>query len=105
MNSLWDIRIFWGLVPKESLCICKLHVDRVDPVNVQYVDDAHDSNFFLTSDHKNIKNEHWRLITYIQQFYPLVLTNFNVNVFQLPTDQYNGVSNQQDAIISVYWSF
>ena len=26
MNSLWDIRIFLGLVPKESHCISGLHV-------------------------------------------------------------------------------
>jgi hypothetical protein len=25
MNSLWDIRIFLGLVPKESPCIMKLY--------------------------------------------------------------------------------
>jgi hypothetical protein len=28
MNSLWDIRIFLGLVPKESPCICKTSCDK-----------------------------------------------------------------------------
>jgi hypothetical protein len=34
MNSLWDIRIFLGLVPKESLCIIHSEVSHDYQYNI-----------------------------------------------------------------------
>jgi hypothetical protein len=55
MNSIWDIRIFLGLVPKESPCIIHVtnqdspHIEKYEhlfctPRNIHFCNDWHKDN-------------------------------------------------------------
>jgi hypothetical protein len=62
MNSLWDIRIFLGLVPKESPCICQLQLGWHPVAVVQYTfthkqyTEQHDETEYTERNIHNNKN-------------------------------------------------